>query len=163
MHKSKRFYWRLGCILAYAATLTACGVDGLDALRDLAGAGETAACGQDPRVLKTTVGARGEGSRVFTFVLQACEPTPAAVGTNTWTLQLLDEAQAPVYDAMLGAEIAMPDGLTGSSQVVQVQASGDTYVLSPLTFARAGVWQVTVSARHGTTSDQAVFTYCVDG
>jgi hypothetical protein len=102
----------------------------------------------------------------FQFVLVSADPAPPATLTNTWTVKLLSGG-APVTGATFSwgpKSLWMPDHGHGSTATPQVQDNGDgTYTLTPLYFFMAGLWQVTLTAQSGGTTDTAVFSFCVQG
>jgi hypothetical protein len=107
----------------------------------------------------TKVGASG----AFTFVLMDVTPAPPALGTMTWTMKILDASGAPVTDATVPTPTTwMPQHLHSSTALPSVVNNGDgTYTLGNLYLYMPGVWQVTVQATSGATTDSAVFTFCL--
>jgi hypothetical protein len=107
----------------------------------------------------TKVGASG----AFSFVLMDITPPPPALGTTTWTLKILDASGAPVTDATVPTPTTwMPQHMHSSTALPTVANNGDgTYTLGNLYLFMPGVWQVTVQATSGGTTDSAVFTFCL--
>jgi hypothetical protein len=98
------------------------------------------------------------------------------VGTNTWVIKVLDQNGAPVTGAMFPPESGWPAGWPvgvypymphhghGSSSWPMVTDNMDgTYTIANLYLFMAGLWQVTINTKSGTSTDSAVFGFCVQG
>jgi hypothetical protein len=130
--------------------------------------GDIVGCLTDPRDDTYSAGMTKPGqSGSFQFVLVSAEPGPPAILTNTWTVRLLSSGGAPVTGATFSwgpKSVWMPDHGHGSTATPQVQDNGDgTYTVTPLYFYMAGLWQITLTAQSGGTTDTAVFSFCVQG
>jgi hypothetical protein len=103
------------------------------------------------------------------FVLVSSDPGPPIVGTNTWTVQVLDGGGKPVKGAAFtwlpgDKSIWMPQHGHGSTAQPVVTDNGDgSYTITPLYFFMAGLWQVTLQAKAGTMTDSVVYSFCVGG
>jgi hypothetical protein len=103
------------------------------------------------------------------FVLVGSDPGPPIVGTNTWTVQVLDGGGKPVTGATFtwlpgDKSVWMPEHGHGSTAQPQVTANADgTYTITPLYFFMAGLWQVTLQVQAGTMTDSVVYSFCVGG
>jgi hypothetical protein len=104
----------------------------------------------------------GDGSKL-SFVLVSSDPGPPLRGTNTWKVKVLDTAGQPVTGATLTVTPFMPEHGHGSQVVPTVTAEGDQYEITNLYLFMPGLWQITVKAVSGGTTDSAAFTFCVAG
>jgi hypothetical protein len=102
-------------------------------------------------------------SGIFTFVLMDVAPAPPALGTLTWTMKILDANGQPVPDATMPVPTTwMPQHMHSSTATPIAASNGDgTYTISNLYLYMPGVWQVTVEATAGGTTDSTVFTFCL--
>jgi hypothetical protein len=94
------------------------------------------------------------------------DPAPPAKGENTWTIQVLDAAGAPVSGATLTVTPRMPDHGHGSGVVPSVMDLGTDgeYEISAIDLAMAGLWEVTILVTTGAgESDTVKFAFCVEG
>jgi hypothetical protein len=145
--------------------LAGCGLDpeALQALTSGSANTPPVLCQHDPRVDAPPTQLSKAGKQgLFTFVLVAADPTTPTLGTNSWTVRLLDARGASLYDATLTAEPSFLDAATGASTAPQVTPRSDQYTVSPIRFTQRGLWQVSLTAQVGMVRDQAIFTYCVD-
>jgi hypothetical protein len=99
----------------------------------------------------------------LTFVLVSSDPGPPIKGNNTWEVQVLDSSMQPVTGATMTAKPFMPDHGHGTSVVPIVSADGMSYMVTPLYLFMPGLWQVTLNATSGGTTDSAVFSFCIQG
>ncbi len=108
----------------------------------------------------TKVGSVG----AFTFVLVHADPVPPGVDYNTWIVKVLDQNGAPVPNASFPQiKTWMPLHGHPSSIVPTSASNGDgTYTIKLYLFM-PGLWQITPTVQVGSTTDQAVFTFCVGG
>jgi hypothetical protein len=154
---SLSFFWLVACGTAGGGAATPGGVSGSAA---------TIGCAKDPRADTYSADLTKHGdSGAFTFVLVDSQPAPPAIDSNTWTLRLLDAVGNPVTDATFPQiKTWMPDHGHGSSAIPQAQPSGDgTYTIQPLYLFMNGLWQVTFTAQSGSTTDSAMFSFCIGG
>jgi hypothetical protein len=157
--------WRALATACLVSSLAGCGLDP-EALQALTSGSSTTApvlCQHDPRVDASPTQLSKVGKQgLFTFVLVQADPTQPTLGTNSWTLRLLDARGASVYDATLTAVPSLLDATAGANTAPQVTSRSDQYTVSPIRFTQRGLWQVALSAQVGMLRDQVVFTYCVD-
>jgi hypothetical protein len=99
----------------------------------------------------------------YTFELAAFDPAPPVVGTNTWTVRVLDANEAPVTGAQLAIKAFMPLHGHGSSAVPQITPQGDSYSIAGVYLFMPGLWQITLTATTADGTDSAVFNFCIDG
>ena len=102
-------------------------------------------------------------SSAFKFILMNISPAPPELGTLTWTLKIVDAAGQPVKDATFPTiKTWMPDHAHGSTALPEATSNGDgTYRVDNLYLYMRGLWQVTFTAKSGTTTDSAVFSFCL--
>jgi hypothetical protein len=123
-------------------------------------------CQTDPLAESYTENLRKPGkSGHFTFVLVRANPAPPARDDNTWTLQVLDGSGNPVTNATFPSiKPFMPKHGHGASVAPVVTANADgTYTIGQLNLFMAGLWQVTIDAQSGTTTDSVVYSFCIQG
>lgn len=90
-------------------------------------------------------------------------PAPPGRGNNTWMVAVTDDAGKPVDNATLSAKSCMPKhGHCATVKPVITPMGGGNYQLTPLDLFMPGLWQVTINVA-GTQTDQAVFSFCVEG
>lgn len=111
---------------------------------------------------KYTPGLSHAGS-TFTFELTSASPAPPAPVDMVWQIKVTDASGQPVTDAtMTPPKTWMPQHSHPSTAEPVVQNNDDgTFTISNLYLYMPGVWQVTVNATSGTTTDSAVFTFCL--
>lgn len=97
------------------------------------------------------------------FALERAAPEPPDVGENTWTV-LLSAGGAPLEGARLTLEPLMPDHGHGTSPASfdGRELGQGRYEVGPFDLSMPGVWDFPLTAR-GATSDEAGFTFCVEG
>jgi hypothetical protein len=149
------------CVLALA--LAACSADGDD--------------GEDLVDCATVTGVdtyntdlhHAGGSGVFDFKMISADPAPPARGNNTWVVQVTSIGPgvvgAPVDGATFKVTPFMPAHQHGTGVPVEITPMTDgTYQLSPVNLWMQGVWETTIraTASDGTSTDAAVFKFCVD-
>ena len=107
-------------------------------------------------------------SGAMDFKLMSATPSPPARGDNTWVVQINSMASgvvgAPVDGAMLQVTPFMPAHQHGS-QIKAVITPGTTageYNISPVNLWMTGVWETPIRATDSTTSDSAVYRFCID-
>lgn len=107
-------------------------------------------------------------SGVYDFKLMSATPAPPARGNNTWVLQVnaLDAGVvgAPVDGATIKVTPFMPSHQHGTGVVVEITPMTEPgqYQLSPVNLWMQGVWETTIRATVDTTTDTAMFKFCVD-
>ena len=102
------------------------------------------------------------------FKLMSADPAPPARNDNTWVVQINAMASgvvgAPVDGLTLTVTPFMPAHQHTSPKPVDVTPVAGTpgqYTLSPVFLWMPGVWQTTIQATQGSTSDSAVYTFCI--
>ncbi len=103
------------------------------------------------------------GTAGYTFELLDAMPPPPATGTTSWTIRISDATGAPVTNANItNVKTWMPQHGHPSTAQPQPVSNGDgTYTINNLYLYMPGVWQVTITAQAGTTTDSAMFTFCL--
>jgi hypothetical protein len=102
------------------------------------------------------------------FQLVSIDPAPnPARGDNTWVVQLNQMASGVPGNPMDGATLHvtpfMPAHQHGTPVEVEITPAGQPgqYTLSPVNLWMPGVWETTIDATSGTTSDHAVYRFCI--
>ena len=101
------------------------------------------------------------------FVLMSSVPAPPARGNNTWVIEINAMANGVVGSPMTGVDMAvtpfMPDHQHGTPIPVTVTAmpTAGQYQLDPVNLWMPGLWQTTIQAQSGSTTDMAVFSFCI--
>ncbi len=155
--------------LVLALLLGSCGSDGHDhgaAGSGAAGAGgsNVVGCATDTRGMTYAANmelASKEGR--LKLVLVSSDPAPPTKGNNNWVLKVTDAAGAPVSGATLDVKPFMPDHGHGTSIVPTITAAGDAFKIDNVNLFMAGLWQVTITVSAGSSSDFAVFAFCIPG
>jgi hypothetical protein len=102
------------------------------------------------------------------FKLMSADPAPPARNDNTWIVQvsLMESGVvgAPIDGATLAVNPFMPEHQHGSPIRVTVTAAGSPgqYTLSPVNLWMPGVWETTIRATSGTTTDSAIYRFCIN-
>lgn len=151
-----------------ALPLAACGskpADTPDASED---------CSMDSRADTFVVGLDKKGQAgVFDFVLESATPAPPARSgagqDNTWVIQVNSMANGVVGNPVTGlapdmvATPYMPDHGHGTPIPVKITetTTPGQYELNPVNMWMPGLWQTTIQAVQGSTTDQAVFSFCI--
>jgi hypothetical protein len=112
-----------------------------------------------------TVGLPKMGAQgAFDFKMMSATPAPPARNTNTWVVEV-DSAQsgAPVDGATITATPFMPAHQHGSPEQVVVTPAGapGQYQLTPVFLWMPGVWETTIQVTSGTSTDAAVYRFCI--
>jgi hypothetical protein len=108
----------------------------------------------------------GDGG-VYDFKLMSSDPAPPARGLNTWVVQVnsmnAGVVGAPVDGATLKVTPFMPAHMHGSGVTVEITPMTEPgqYQLDPVNLWMQGVWETTVRATVGSTTDVTVFKFCV--
>jgi hypothetical protein len=107
-------------------------------------------------------------SGLYNFKLMSAVPAPPARGNNTWVVQVnamnAGVVGAPVDGATIKVTPFMPahEHGTGVAVVITPMTEPGQYELSPVNLWMQGVWETTIRATLDTTSDSAVYKFCVD-
>jgi hypothetical protein len=123
-------------------------------------------CASDTRAQPFVAGMEQAGAAgLIKARLLASTPAPPARGNNTWTVQIVDAAGAPMDGATLAVKGYMPDHGHGTSTKPAIKGTGDgKYEVDLLSLAMPGIWQITITVTTpSSTTDAAVFTFCVAG
>lgn len=106
----------------------------------------------------------GQGG-TLDFKLLSATPAPPARGDNTWVVQINQTASgaAPLEGATLQVTPFMPAHQHGSPIMVQITPMPDAgqYKLEPVNLWMPGVWETTIRASAGTSTDSAVYKFCI--
>lgn len=99
---------------------------------------------------------------VLTFKLMAVDPAPPARYENTWTLAV-DGASGPILGADIQVIPYMPkhDHVSAIHAVATQEPSSSWYKLEHVNFSMPGVWETTIRATSGATTDSAMFRFCL--
>jgi hypothetical protein len=150
---------RLGVLLL---GLAACGTDSGDDEMEVD-------CATVTNVDTFVVGLDKPGTTgVYDFKLMSATPAPPARGNNTWVVQVnamnAGVVGAPIDGATIKVTPFMPSHQHGTGVVVEIMPMTEPgqYQLSPVNLWMQGVWETTIRATVGTTSDSAVYKFCVD-
>jgi hypothetical protein len=147
--------------------LAACGGGGSDT-GESAGPDAPNPCLDETRADTYVVGLDKHGTAgKLDFQLMSADPAPPARGNNTWVLQLSTMTQDAVGAAASGAVMTatpfMPDHQHGTPIKVEItpMATAGQYQLTPVNLWMPGYWETTVNATVGSTTDTAVFKFCI--
>ena len=111
------------------------------------------------------VGLAKDGSGgMLDFKMMSAEPAPPARGDNVWIVEILDMNGMPFEGANLTVTPFMPAHDHGSPKTVQIAPAGapGQYSMSPVNLWMPGVWETTIRATVDTSTDSAVFKFCID-
>ena len=107
-------------------------------------------------------------SGALDFKMMSATPAPPARGNNTWLFQIHTMNSGVVGAPLEGATIQvtpfMPAHQHGTGVPVEITPMTDpgSYELSPVNLWMQGVWEITIQASSGATSDTVVYKFCVD-
>ena len=145
--------------LFLCVTLAACGTDSGDDE-------ETVDCSTVMGADTFTVGLQKMGSGgTLSFKLLSATPAPPARGDNSWLVQIDQvSAAAPLEGATLQVTPFMPAHQHGSPimPVVTPMPSAGQYQLDKVNLWRPGVGETTFRATAGTSTDAAVYKFCIE-
>jgi len=101
------------------------------------------------------------------FQMMSVDPAPPARGNNTWVVQV-NAMQAgvvgnPVDGASLVVTPFMPAHQHGTPIPVGITPAGQPgqYTLTPVNLWMPGVWETTIQVTSGSTTDSAVYKFCI--
>jgi hypothetical protein len=107
----------------------------------------------------------GQGG-TLDFKLMSATPSPPARGDNSWVVQINQTASgaAPLEGAQLQVTPFMPAHQHGSPIMVQItpMPNAGQYKLEPVNLWMPGVWETTIRASAGTSTDSAVYKFCIE-
>jgi hypothetical protein len=151
-------HWMIICL-----GLAACGSSGGGADAD-----ETVDCSTVQGVDTFTPMLEHQGaSGNIDFKMMTIDPAPPARGDNTWVVQLNQMASGVVGSPMDGATLTvtpfMPSHQHGTPVEVQITPAGQPgqYTLTPVNLWMPGVWETTINVSSGSTTDHAVYKFCI--
>jgi hypothetical protein len=108
-------------------------------------------------------------SGVLDFQMMSADPAPPARDDNTWIVQINSMQSgvvgAPIDGATLAVTPFMPAHQHGSPirvQITPVAGQPGQYSLSPVNLWMPGVWETTIKATSGDTSDTAIYRFCIN-
>lgn len=102
------------------------------------------------------------------FKMMSATPAPPARGDNSWVFQINTMASgvvgSPLDNATIKVTPFMPSHQHGSPIQVQATPMADpgTYKLEPVNLWMPGVWETTIQASSGTSSDSVVYKFCIE-
>lgn len=105
---------------------------------------------------------------LLAYKLMSAMPAPPARGDNSWVVQINTMSSGVVGTPLDGADITvtpfMPSHQHGSPIKVEVTPMGDPgmYTLEPVNLWMPGVWETTITATSGTTTDSAIYKFCIE-
>ena len=109
---------------------------------------------------------KGAGGSID-FKLMSVNPAPPARGDNSWVLQINAMSGGTVGSPLTGASMMvtpfMPAHQHGTPVPVQIMPmpTAGQYTLDPVNMWMPGVWDVTIVASVGATTDQAKYSFCI--
>ncbi len=151
---------RLPFLATALLLLAACGGDGDD---EGGAPADAFSCAEETRADDYTAGMEKAGAAGFTVRLADSQPSPPSRGDNTWTVEIVDSAGAPVDDVTIDTRPRMPDHGHGTPKVAEFSAKGapGSYEITPVNLWMPGYWEVTLSLS-GEATDEVTFKFCVD-
>ena len=105
---------------------------------------------------------------VYDFKLMSATPAPPARGNNDWVLQVnamnSGVVGAPVDGATIKVTPFMPAHQHGTGVPVTITPMTEPgqYQLAPVNLWMAGVWETTIRATVGASTDSVIYKFCVD-
>jgi hypothetical protein len=136
------------------AATAACGGD--DGFED-----DPVDCAVETRDDEFVAGMVKSGERL-SFALIDAAPAPPDEGDNSWTLHVTDGEEG-VEGLALTVTPWMPDHDHGTPiAAVATEATGGDYTVAPINLWLAGLWEVTIEASDGKSTDAAVFAFCIE-
>ena len=115
-----------------------------------------------------TVGLEHQGANGnIDFKMMSADPAPPSRGDNTWVVQLNTMSSGVVGNPMDGATLHvtpfMPSHQHGTPVEVEIAPAGQPgqYTLSPVNLWMPGVWETTIDVTSGSTTDHAVYRFCI--
>ncbi|NVB81386.1 MAG: FixH family protein [Kofleriaceae bacterium] len=107
-------------------------------------------------------------SGMLDYTMKSATPAPPARGDNSWVFQISTMSSGVVGTPLDGATLQvtpfMPSHQHGSPIKVEVTPMSEpgTYKLEPVNLWMPGVWETTIRATSGTTSDSVVYKFCIE-
>jgi hypothetical protein len=126
-------------------------------------------CATDPTVDTYTAGLTKAGANGMAQVqITSADPAPPARGGNTWTIQVLDPAGAPLPSSVT-IDLKMPKHGHGTTPTKITAGDAGSFTLDPLNLFMPGIWRVQlfVSGKDaidaGPPLDTVTFLFCIEG
>jgi hypothetical protein len=101
------------------------------------------------------------------FKMMSASPAPPARGNNTWVVQINAMQSGVVGSPVDGASMVvtpfMPAHQHGTPIPVGISPAGmpGQYTLDPVNLWMPGVWETTIQVTSGSTTDSAVYKFCI--
>ena len=130
------------------------------------GSQQQAVCTEDERADLYVAGLeRTSTGGGFQVKLVEGTPAPPDRGNNTWALEIVDNAGAPMMDAEVRVKAWMPDHGHGTNPLWNEAAPMNArYMVGPMNLFMPGLWEFTISVEANTqAADTAVMKFCVEG
>lgn len=122
-------------------------------------------CEAEDRDEDFTAGMQKTGAGGMTFTLVSSTPAPPARNDNVWVIDVTSGGQP--FDGTVDVVPFMPDHRHGTSIeaiITPVAGTPGRYNVEKVNLFMPGLWEVTVEARPTeTTSDSAIFRFCITG
>ncbi len=99
---------------------------------------------------------------LLSFRLMSATPAPPARYENTWTVEV-DGSGGPFANADIMATPYMPvhDHVSAIRAVSTPLADAGQYRIERVNFSMPGVWETTIRATSGSTTDSAMYRFCI--
>lgn len=122
----------------------------------------TVDCDEETRDEAYTAGMGKTGEGGLTFTLISSNPAPPSRNNNVWVVKL-ERDGVPVEGATIDIKTFMPDHNHGSPVVPDITATATPgqYNIDPVNLFMPGLWEITVEATAGATTDEVVFRFCI--
>lgn len=124
-------------------------------------------CAAEKRADSFAVGLEKAGDAgALDFKMMTADPAPPARGDNVWQFQLSSMSAGVVGGGVAGASLTvtpfMPDHQHGTPIQVEITDKGaGAYELAPVNLWMPGLWETTITATSASSTDQAVFRFCI--
>jgi hypothetical protein len=108
------------------------------------------------------------GSGVYNFRLMSAAPAPPARGDNTWIVQVnamnAGVVGAPIDGAMIKVTPFMPAHQHGAGKMATIMPMTEPgqYELGEVNLWMPGVWETTIRATVGASTDSTIYKFCID-
>lgn len=123
-------------------------------------------CDLETRAQTYVAGLAGAGSTDVQIMLMEAIPGPPRKDDNTWRIQVMDSADAPLTGLNITVTPWMPDhghGTSVTAEVTELLEAGE-YELSPVNLRMPGLWETTIEVDDGAElQDAVVFSFCIEG
>jgi len=125
---------------------------------------ETYNCDRETRDDEFVLGIEKAGTAgQLMFEIVNATPSPPMRGDNTWEVQVTAMAGgAALTGGQLQIEGNMPDHQHGPPYpAIATEMGNGMYEISPINMWMPGLWETTIRASAGATTDSAVFKFCI--